>query len=212
MQKAVYLVAMFFALTPSPQPDWPLQPHEHAFNCHAWLKIKPSNRFKPSFTAPAINRITTPCSRLSVAGWRWSMPIWMVFSISTLLAVVDLRMAASIRYAVCQEDSTSPALRRVILNALLPPELKSDAALYSHGAHVWDFDQDGFPDLVVTGYGGQSLYRNLGDGTFEDCTSAAGWTHFLVGQLRRPVAILMPTDFPIFMRRATASGPWRKKP
>ncbi len=56
--------------------------------------------------------------------------------------------------------------------------IESNAAIYSHGAHAWDYDQDGFPDLVVTGYGGQSLYRNLGDGTFEDRSSAAGLDAF----------------------------------
>ncbi|MFP6770577.1 MAG: CRTAC1 family protein [Planctomycetaceae bacterium] len=45
---------------------------------------------------------------------------------------------------------------------------------YSHGAAVGDFDGDGFPDVLVTGYGGVVLWHNLGDGTFEDTTVAAG--------------------------------------
>lgn len=56
-----------------------------------------------------------------------------------------------------------------------------DTSIYSHGIHIWDFDQDGFPDIVVSGFGGQALLRNLGDGTFEDQTVAAaldfaGWS------------------------------------
>jgi enediyne biosynthesis protein E4 len=45
---------------------------------------------------------------------------------------------------------------------------------YSHGTAVDDYDGDGFPDLLVTGYGGLVLWHNHGDGTFLDSTAAAG--------------------------------------
>jgi hypothetical protein len=38
---------------------------------------------------------------------------------------------------------------------------------------VADFDNDGYPDLFVTNYGGFVLYRNKQDGSFEDVTKAA---------------------------------------
>ena len=38
------------------------------------------------------------------------------------------------------------------------------------GVAVADFDNDGFPDIYVTGYGGNVLYRNLGKCKFEDVT------------------------------------------
>jgi tetratricopeptide (TPR) repeat protein len=44
----------------------------------------------------------------------------------------------------------------------------------SLGAAAGDYDNDGFPDLIVTGAGKQHLFRNKGDGTFEDVSAAAG--------------------------------------
>ena len=45
---------------------------------------------------------------------------------------------------------------------------------FSFGAMAADFDNDGYIDLLVTGYGHVTLYRNKGDGTFEDVTVKAG--------------------------------------
>jgi enediyne biosynthesis protein E4 len=45
---------------------------------------------------------------------------------------------------------------------------------FSHGATVADYDSDGFPDLLITGYGGVTLWRNLGEGTWLDGTAEAG--------------------------------------
>ena len=45
---------------------------------------------------------------------------------------------------------------------------------YGQGVAVGDYDNDGFPDLYVTGYGRAILYHNNGDGTFTDVTAKAG--------------------------------------
>lgn len=45
---------------------------------------------------------------------------------------------------------------------------------FSVGVAVADFDNDGYPDLFVTGVNGNHLYRNRGDGSFEDITERAG--------------------------------------
>lgn len=49
-------------------------------------------------------------------------------------------------------------------------------AHYQHGVAASDFDQDGFVDALITGFGGVHLWRNLGDGTFEDATPSTGLT------------------------------------
>ena len=55
-----------------------------------------------------------------------------------------------------------------------------DADLFGMGAAVGDLDNDGDPDLFLSGVGRSILYRNNGDGTFSDVTkqsgvSVAGW-------------------------------------
>jgi hypothetical protein len=45
---------------------------------------------------------------------------------------------------------------------------------YGMGVAVGDYDNDGYPDLYVTSYGKNILYRNNGDGTFTDVTAKAG--------------------------------------
>jgi len=46
-------------------------------------------------------------------------------------------------------------------------------AHYGHGMAVADYDNDGFPDLLLTGYGGIQLLHNQGDGTFTDVTAGS---------------------------------------
>jgi hypothetical protein len=45
---------------------------------------------------------------------------------------------------------------------------------FAMGAVVGDYNNDGWPDLLVTCLGGVVLYRNNGDGTFTDVTKQAG--------------------------------------
>ena len=64
---------------------------------------------------------------------------------------------------------------------------------YSHGPAVADYDNDGFEDVVITGYGGIQFLRNQGDGTFQELapsglnetlwSSSAGWADLNGDQL-----------------------------
>jgi hypothetical protein len=45
---------------------------------------------------------------------------------------------------------------------------------WAMGATVGDYNNDGWPDLLLTCFGGVVLYRNNGDGTFTDVTKSAG--------------------------------------
>jgi len=45
---------------------------------------------------------------------------------------------------------------------------------YSHGCSVGDFNDDGFPDLLVCRYGGLTLMANQGDGTWINSTHGSG--------------------------------------
>lgn len=49
-----------------------------------------------------------------------------------------------------------------------------DVPIYGMGASVGDFDNDGLVDVFLTAVGQNRLFRNLGDGKFEDVTESAG--------------------------------------
>jgi len=49
------------------------------------------------------------------------------------------------------------------------------------GLSVADYDNDGWPDMYITGYGASKLYHNNGNGTFTDVTLRAGVNNTLWG-------------------------------
>ncbi len=49
-----------------------------------------------------------------------------------------------------------------------------EAPAYGMGVAVGDYDNDGRPDILLTGVGGARLFHNEGDGKFRDVTATAG--------------------------------------
>jgi enediyne biosynthesis protein E4 len=73
------------------------------------------------------------------------------------------------RQSVLYRNETEWKFRDVTVLAGL-----SRADIYTHGVAICDYDQDGFRDILVTGYGPLQFYRNQGDGTFGDVAEEAG--------------------------------------
>ena len=68
------------------------------------------------------------------------------------------------------QDTKSPALHFTDITSSSGLTTKG----WGMGIAVGDFDNDGLPDLYVTGYGHNVLYHNLGNCKFEDVTKKAG--------------------------------------
>jgi hypothetical protein len=85
-------------------------------------------------------------------------------------------LSASAAQPLFEERAAAAGLTRVH-KAFFPNAVKNVPVPGEHlppGVAVLDFDGDGHPDLFVTGGDGNRLYRNRGDGTFEDRTASAG--------------------------------------
>ena len=55
-----------------------------------------------------------------------------------------------------------------------PAHLNGSFETYGMGVAIADYDNDGYPDILLTGYPKSVLFHNQGDGTFADVTGAAG--------------------------------------
>ena len=94
--------------------------------------------------------------------------------------LLDILMPGGGRYHAKQVGGLPSALYRNLGNwqftDVTQPALIGRSEHYSHGLAVGDVNEDGFPDVLVTGYGGVMLYLNQGDGCFVDATADSGLT------------------------------------
>ena len=97
-----------------------------------------------------------------------------------------------------------------------------DVAGYGMGVAVGDFDNDGRPDVLITEYGGGRLFRNNGDGKFEDVTARGRAGQAALGHVGRfldydrdgwlDLVVVNYVDYDPSMPRATARAAARLLP
>jgi hypothetical protein len=108
---------------------------------------------------------------------------YMVETMGSGLALVDIDMDGRLDAYLVQQGPTpgfvtdKPLTDRLFRNAggsfqdvTAASRLVEDA--YGMGTAAADYDNDGFPDLYVTNFGPNSLWRNNGDGTFSRADDA----------------------------------------
>ena len=78
------------------------------------------------------------------------------------------------------------------------------------GVAAGDYDNDGDLDLYVTNYGPNVLYRNRGDGTFEDVTTKAGVGRPAAGRRAPPSSTPTATATSTSTSRTTSTATWRR--
>jgi hypothetical protein len=107
---------------------------------------------------------------LGIAGVHMTLALLLSGGATAQPEFTDVTAAAGLTYL--QHVAQAPP------NCLLSPS-SCETERLSGGAAVGDFDGDGLPDLYATRLDGTDiLFRNKGDGTFEDVTTSAGLSTF----------------------------------
>src|SRR5437588_779206 len=104
-------------------------------------------------------------SASSKAFW---FPLWRLFGAIVVIAAITRALVESADNRVDRSGATVPVFTDVTARTHL-----GDSGWHS-GCAVGDYNNDGFPDLYVTGLDPNKLYRNNGDGTFTEVGEPAG--------------------------------------
>ncbi len=83
---------------------------------------------------------------------------------------------------------------------------------YTHGVAVADFDRDGRPDLLVTGWGRVALFRNVNGKRFEDVTAKVGLDRGITWGVSAAWADLDGDGYPDLYITQYVDWSWEKNP
>jgi hypothetical protein len=87
---------------------------------------------------------------------------------------VDVTERSGIDFRHRHSDWLARRIRTYSVGGGKPGDLTVPPAFQGSGIATEDFDNDGWPDVLLLGGLGNKLYRNNGDGTFTDITARAG--------------------------------------
>ena len=169
-------------------------------SCLALLTSFPSLESVP--LAATIQKVPTPVQFIDVtasAGIKWNLkllasgPKYLIETMGGGGGFIDYNGDGLLDiYLVCYSQTPQPAgasnLRDVLYRnngdgtfTDVTEKAGVSNSMRGMGLAVADYDNDGWPDMYITGYGASKLYRNNGNGTFTDVTRRAGVDNNLWG-------------------------------
>jgi hypothetical protein len=117
---------------------------------------------------------------VSAAAGEYAMPEIMGAGV----ALIDYDQDGDLDVLLIQSGDGKSGGTRLFRNELVPSgklrftDVTEQAGIrftgYGMGVAVGDYDNDGFPDIYITGFGQNALYHNNGNGTFTDVTKQTG--------------------------------------
>ena len=164
------------------------------------LPYSASLAFDPAVTTPEKRKTTIQFVDItSAAGIKWSLkalatgPKYLIETMGGGGGFIDYNGDGLLDiYLVCYSQTPQPAGASKLADILyrnngdgtftdVTEHAGISNSMQGMGLIVGDYDNDGWPDIYITGYGASKLYRNRGNGTFIDVTKRAGVDNGLWG-------------------------------
>src|SRR5436190_5548579 len=164
------------------------------------LPYSASLAFDPAVTTPEKRETTIQFVDItSAAGIKWSLkalatgPKYLIETMGGGGGFIDYNGDGLLDiYLVCYSQTPQPAGASKLADILyrnngdgtftdVTEHAGISNSMQGMGLIVGDYDNDGWPDIYITGYGASKLYRHRGNGTFIDVTKRAGVDNGLWG-------------------------------